>query len=152
MAEPAPFLLHRRLQRVALVRLLRTAATPAEVEVMATLLDSLYREAGGPLVLVAVPASGLTPPAEEVRAAIFKRIKERFASGKLERAYLIVPGGNLLLRAMLRSFFTGLRLVLGLQRQLHIAERIEDVAGEVERLGGIQATELIKTARELIGP
>lgn len=152
MTEPAPFILHRRLQRVALVRLLRTATTPAEVEVMATLLDSLYREAGEPLLLVAVPASGLTPPSEEVRAAIFKRIKERFASGQLERAFLIVPTGNLLMRAVLRSFFTGLRLMLGLQRQLHIADRIEDVAGEVERLGGIQAAELIKAARELVGP
>ncbi|MFO0573903.1 MAG: hypothetical protein U1A78_07900 [Polyangia bacterium] len=151
MSEPAPFILHRRLQRVALVRLVRTATTPAEVEVMATLLDSLYREAGGPLVLVAVPASGLSPPSEEVRAAIFKRIKERFASGKLERAYLIVPTGNLFLRAMLRSFFTGLRMVLGLQRQLHIADRIEEVAGEVARVGGIQAAELIETARELVG-
>jgi hypothetical protein len=152
MPEPTPLFIYRRLQRVAVVRLLRTAATPAEVDTMAAMLDRLHHEAGGPLVLVAVPASGLVRPAEDIRASIFARIKERFASGQLERVYLIVPTGNLFVRAMVRSFFSGLRLLLGLHHKMQIAERLEDVAGEIARASGIQAPELIKTARELTSP
>ena len=151
MPEPSPMITHRRLQRVALVRLLRTATTLAELEVMVRTLDHLCSEAGQPLIVVGMPASGLIRPSEEIRAAILAHVRKRFASGDFERVYLIVPTGNLFTRALVRSFFAGLRLLLGLHQKLQIVERIEDVAGELERACGIQAPELIKTARELTG-
>jgi hypothetical protein len=151
-SEPAPFFLHRRLGRVVLIRMLRTASTIAEVEDFAAQIGTLHRAAGQPLLVVSLPPTGLTPPPEAVRSEILRRIKERFARGHIELGFLVFPMGNPFTRALLRSFFSGARLVLGLRRQLVLVDELADAARELERLGGIRASDLIQAAAEISDP
>lgn len=152
MPEPRPLFIHRQLGRVVLLRLKRTAETIAEVESFATMIDAAHRAAGQPLIVVNVSHNSLTRPSDEIRAVIFKRVKERIARGHIERAFLVMPTGNLFMRALVRSFFTGARLVLGLRQQLRLVDELADAAREIEALCGIKASDVIKAAQELSDP
>lgn len=143
MTAASPQFVHRRLARVVLLRLLRTGRTPAEVDELEALLDTLRREAAGPLLLVALTGPGLTPPSEEIRALILGRIRARFARGDIERAFLILPGAGA------RVLARGVRLLLGLRRELVVLDSIPSVVRELSRGYGIQPEELERAAAEL---
>lgn len=151
-SEPETLFVHHRIQHVALIRLLRTATTLAEIDAFAAQIDALHRAAGRPVILVSLPAGSLTRPSDEIRAAILKRVKERFARGHIELAILVIPTGNLFTRALVRSFFSGARLVLGLSNKLRIADELADAAREVEARCGIKASDVIKAALEISNP
>lgn len=151
-SAPEPLFIYRQLGRVLLLRMKRTAETSAEVETFAAMIDTVHRTAGQPLIVVNVPATGLTRPSDEVRAVILKRVKERFARGHIELAFMIIPTGNLFTRALVRSFASGMRLLLGLRQQLRVADDLKSAAREIEAHCGIKASDLIKAAQELSDP
>lgn len=152
MSEPASLFSHRQLGRVVLLRMQRTAETPAEVDSFAAMIDAAHRAAAQPLLIVNVSHNGLTRPSDEVRALIFKRVKDRIARGHIELAFLVLPTGNLVMRALVRSFFAGARLVLGLRQQLRLVDELADAAREIEARCGIKAADVIKAAQEIADP
>ena len=151
-SEPGPLFIYRQLGRALLLRMQRTAETIAEVDSFAVMVDAAHRAAGQPLFLVHLPHSGLTRPSDEIRSVIYKRVKERFARGHIELAFLVIPMGNPFTRALLRSFFSGARLLLGLRHRVKIVDELADAAREIEARCGIKASDVIKAAQELSAP
>lgn len=152
MSEPVSLFSYRQLGRVVLLRLKRTAETRAEVETFATLIEAAHGAARQPLIIVNVSHNHLTRPSDEIRALIFQRVKERIARGHIELAILVMPTGNLFMRALIRSFFTGARLMMGLRQQLRLADDLADAAREIEARCGIKASDVIKAAQEISDP
>ena len=149
MLEEAGWLSMQRCGRVVVVRLHRMARNLDEIGQMTRFLDTSHRECQAPLLLLGLPALGLELPSESLRSHIFSNIRQRFATGVLEQAFLVVPTGNVLKRALVRSFFTGMRLALGLHNRTFPCETIEEaVQALVQRHGG-SAPELLRVAQEL---
>lgn len=125
-----------RVDRVVLIRLTRPAHNSDELHQVTRFVDQCHRDCGRPVIMLALPSPGMSPPDEHIRSLVVRNIKQRFHSGVIEHALLAVPAGNAIARAMVRSIFTGARLLLGLPNRIQIVESYQEASRIIaERFG-----------------
>lgn len=116
---------------------------------MTNFLDTSHRQCQSQLLVLALPALGLEPPSDQMRSLILSNIRKRFTTHVIERAFLVVPTGNILRRALVRSLFTGIRLSLGLHNRVFMVDTVEAAVQELATRHGIARAELLALAGEM---
>ena len=139
-----------RVDRVVILRLYRPAQNSDELHMVTRFVDHAHRECGQSVIMLALPAPGLSPPEEHIRGLVVRNIKQRFQNGTIEHAVLVVPSGSAIRRAVVRSIFTGARLVLGLPNRILIVEGLDEATDHISSRFGISADTLIAPCRTLI--
>ncbi len=97
-----------------------------------------------------MPAPGLTPPSEEIRGLLLRNIRQRLTNEVIEQAVLVIPKVNAFRRAIVRSIFTGARLVMGLHNRIHIFDDLEEGLGLLASRPQVDLQTILPLAQELL--
>jgi hypothetical protein len=150
MPAEAPWISVQRHGRVVLVHLRRVANDDAELGQMTDFLDTSHRQCQAPLLMLGLPSLGLAPPSDEQRHRILSKIKQRFAARVIEQAFLVIPTGNFLKRALVRSLFTGIRLTQGLHNRVFLFDNLEAAVRDLGTRHGVPYAEVLAAATALL--